>query len=60
MSPSIDRRRLLVSAAALGGAALVGGTAQTATAHADGRRTVTGFQLSDGFMPEGIIIGSRP
>ncbi|MFJ6898515.1 superoxide dismutase [Streptomyces hokutonensis] len=60
MSPSLDRRRFLGSAAALGGAALLGGTVQTATAHADGLRTVTGFQLPDGFMPEGIIIRSRP
>ncbi|MFI6281407.1 superoxide dismutase [Streptomyces sp. NPDC050988] len=60
MSPSLDRRRLLASAAALGGAALLGGTAQTATAHADGPRPLTGFQLPDGFVPEGIVIGSRP
>ncbi|MGW7544191.1 superoxide dismutase [Streptomyces sp. NPDC054770] len=60
MSPSVTRRSLLSSAAALGGAALLGGTVQTATAHADGSRQLTGFQLPDGFMPEGICIGSRP
>lgn len=57
---SSTRRRLLTAAAALSGAALLGGTA---TAHAAGTRATawpTAFPLPDGFQPEGIAIGPRP
>ncbi|WP_406166899.1 SMP-30/gluconolactonase/LRE family protein [Streptomyces sp. NBC_00996] len=55
MHRSFARRRLLTATAALGGAALLGGTA-----HAAGQRRPTRFPLPNGFQPEGITIGSAP
>lgn len=55
MHRSFARRRLLTAAAALGGTALLGGTAQAAEGH-----WPTQFALPDGFAPEGITIGTAP
>jgi sugar lactone lactonase YvrE len=55
MHRSFARRRLLTATAALGGAALAGGTA-----HAAEQRRPTRFPLPNGFQPEGITIGSAP
>ncbi|GAA4022326.1 superoxide dismutase [Streptomyces plumbiresistens] len=55
---SFARRRLLTTAAALSGAALLPGTA-----HAAGTRQSSWpaqFPLPDGFQPEGITIGAQP
>jgi sugar lactone lactonase YvrE len=55
---SFARRRLLTTAAALSGAALLGGTAHAA----ETRRGAwpAQFPLPNGFQPEGIAIGSNP
>ncbi|PAZ12789.1 superoxide dismutase [Streptomyces sp. SA15] len=55
---SFARRRLLTTAAALSGAALLGGTAHAAETgqHAWPAQ----FPLPDGFQPEGITIGTKP
>ncbi|MGQ4390085.1 superoxide dismutase [Streptomyces sp. SAS_270] len=55
MHRSFARRTLLTTAAALGGTALVGGTAQAAEQHWPAQ-----FPLPDGFAPEGITIGRTP
>lgn len=55
MHRSFARRRLLTATAALGGAALLGGTAHAAEEHRP-----AGFPLPNGFRPEGITIGSAP
>ncbi|WP_330303376.1 MULTISPECIES: superoxide dismutase [unclassified Streptomyces] len=55
MHRSFARRRLLTATAALGGAALLGGTAHAAEEHRPAR-----FPLPNGFQPEGITIGSAP
>ncbi|WP_369257017.1 SMP-30/gluconolactonase/LRE family protein [Streptomyces sp. R35] len=55
MHRSFARRRLLTATAALGGAALLGGTARAAEEHRP-----AGFPLPNGFRPEGITIGSAP
>ena len=62
---SFARRRLLTTAAALGGAALLGGTAHAAESPEKGSQRVKKrwpdrFPLPNGFQPEGIAIGSAP
>ncbi|MDQ1030610.1 sugar lactone lactonase YvrE [Streptomyces umbrinus] len=63
---SFARRRLLTTAAALGGAALLGGTAHAAESPEKGPRKGSRknwpdrFPLPNGFQPEGIAIGSAP
>ncbi|MER7663225.1 superoxide dismutase [Streptomyces sp. NPDC096193] len=61
MTRSFARRRVLRTAAALGGAALLSPLAGPATAaeHA-GRRWPETFPLPNGFRPEGITIGTGP
>jgi sugar lactone lactonase YvrE len=57
---SFARRRLLTTAAALGGAALLGGTAHAAETPKTKKSRPTQFPLPNGFQPEGIAIGSAP
>ncbi|MEU0643777.1 SMP-30/gluconolactonase/LRE family protein [Streptomyces umbrinus] len=67
---SFARRRLLTTAAALGGAALLGGTAHAAESPEKGpqkdpqkgsqKNWPDRFPLPNGFQPEGIAIGSAP
>jgi sugar lactone lactonase YvrE len=67
---SFARRRLLTTAAALGGAALLGGTAHAAETPEKGpqkgpqkesqKHWPAQFPLPNGFQPEGIAIGSAP
>jgi sugar lactone lactonase YvrE len=64
---SFARRRLLTTAAALSGTALLGGTAHAAETRRGGWPADTHqggapaqFPLPDGFQPEGITIGTRP
>ncbi|MEV0221409.1 superoxide dismutase [Streptomyces sp. NPDC050704] len=55
---SFARRRLLTTAATLGGAALLGGTAHAA--EVPKKNWPAQFPLPNGFQPEGIAIGSAP
>ncbi|WP_328497388.1 superoxide dismutase [Streptomyces sp. NBC_00414] len=55
---SFARRRLLTSAAAVGGATLLGGTAHAAETRK--KAWPDRFPLPNGFQPEGIAIGSTP
>ncbi|MFD3621529.1 SMP-30/gluconolactonase/LRE family protein [Streptomyces sp. NPDC058676] len=55
---SFARRRLLTTAAAFSGAALLGGTAHAAETRQ--HPWPAQFPLPDGFQPEGITIGANP
>ncbi|WP_327313965.1 superoxide dismutase [Streptomyces sp. NBC_01235] len=57
---SFARRRLLTTAAALSGAALLGTTGTAHAAETGGAGWPAAFPLPDGFQPEGITIGASP